>query len=783
MSKTLRTVAVIAGAVALVAATGGAALAALAPAGMAGTATLAGISAATLATVATVASVASTLASIGAQLTAKKPPARGTINQVIIAAEPVSPCIIGRTYSGGVLRHDVGYGPTLKKVKNPYRGMVLVYSVAGPIEEFEGLYLDFQPVSFSGTAATGYYASYLYRDFRLGLASETALTPFWAGMPNWTSAHKLSGKAAVLWNLKFDKDAKRYASGVPIQGAVCRGVKCYDPRKDDTYPGGVGSHHWADPGDTAAFDAAKLTWEWSECPGLQSLKYALGSWARDEDDPDAKYEKVFGVGLPPDGIIVQDFVTLSNICDANGWKVGGVVYEPGDRWANLKRILEAGAAEPMWRGGKLGLRFNAPRLSLHTLTADDLADEDVDATAQQTWAARLNGIRPKYRSEANKWEYVQSDLVSIASYLTEDGEEKIEEQQYDLIQQKNQAAQIAAYKLLNGRELAPIVVPCKPHMRHFGPGDMLTLDLPDHGLGGIDAIILKRQIDPARMVVTFTFMSESEGKHDFALGRTGTAPPTPALTTGEDRDDIATEIVRGADGFSVAPSSWVRAISCTYAGTPKTGQFPLSAAYYVYQGSEDISEDALTTFSLTTTNCVAALGGANDRVLTIDAMSADRASAQVTISHDGTVVSVASVNLTKVRDGGSVNSATDSTLSVNSSGSYGAVSGGPLTLNVGPDGTIQVDVNLNYGASSGTGALAGKIQYRTTPGSGSWTDMAAEESDPYGATVGEPSSLTLSASIAGPSSAADWEFQLLTRRSSGTGTLVALDGAMTVGWS
>ena len=92
-------------------------------------------------------------------------------------------------------------------------------------------------------------------------------------------------------------------------------------------------------------------------------------------------------------------------------------------------------------------------------------------------------------------------------------------------------------------------------------------------------------------------------------------------------------------------------------------------------------------------------------------------------------------------------------------------------------------MNLNYGASSGTGALAGKIQYRTTPGSGSWTDMAAEESDPYGATVGEPSSLTLSASIAGPSSAADWEFQLLTRRSSGTGTLVALDGAMTVGWS
>lgn len=53
MSKTLRTVAVIAGAVAVIAATGGVALGALAPAGMAGTATVAGtgITAATLSSV------------------------------------------------------------------------------------------------------------------------------------------------------------------------------------------------------------------------------------------------------------------------------------------------------------------------------------------------------------------------------------------------------------------------------------------------------------------------------------------------------------------------------------------------------------------------------------------------------------------------------------------------------------------------------------------------------------------------------------------------------------
>ena len=768
MSKTLRKVAVIAGAVALVAATGGAALGAFAPAALAGTATIAGtgITAATLTTVATIASVASTLASIAAQMTAKKPPARGTINQVIISREALSPCILGRTYSGGVLRHDVGYGATLKKVKNPYRGQVIVYSVAGPCQALEGIYLDYAQIPVSGDAATGYYSGFLYRDYRRGLWNETALVPHFSGMPNWGSAYKLSSKAAILWNGKFDKDGKRFASGWPTSGAVWRGVVGYDARFDGSLPGGSGSQR----ADNEA------TWTYNEDPGSQGISYVLGRYRNGK--------KVFGVGLPADGIIVEDFVTLSNVCEANGWKVGGVVYEPGDRWANLKRIIETGAAKPLWRGGKLGLKVNMPRVSIYTVTDADLADGDVEVTAMQSWASRLNGIRPKYRSEANKWEYVQSDLVSVSTYLAEDGEEKIEERQWDLVQDKDQVAQLAAYDLVDSREM-PIILPCKPHMRHFGPGDMLTLDLPEHGLAGQDAIIMTRRPDPATMNVTFTLVTETTAKHAYALGQTGTAPPTPTLTTGEDKDDIANEVVRGADGYSVAPASWVKAISCANSGVPKAGQFPLTATFYVFQGANDISEDPLTTYSIVATNCAASLGGDNNRDLTIDAIMADEARVDITVTYDGTVIGVSSVRLTKVRDGGSVNSATDNTLTVNNSGSYGSANGGPLTLAVGPDGTVTVEVNLSYEATSGAGRLAGKVQYRTSPGSGAWTDMAAETQDPYGASSGEPSSLTFTASIAGPASAAGWEFQLLTRRYSGTGTLAAISGqtSMVVGWS
>ncbi|MES2173840.1 MAG: hypothetical protein V4523_07820 [Pseudomonadota bacterium] len=545
MSGTLRKVALIAGAVALVATGVGAAAGAgvFGAAGVGAAGTVAGVSTATISSIATYASLAATVASVGAQVTAKKPGAKGSVNSVTIDTDALAPYLMGRTYYGGVLRHDVGYGATLNKVKNPYRGMVIVYSVAGPLEGLEGQYLDYQQIPFSGSAATGYYAGFLYRDFRLGQTPDTALAPFWAGMPNWGADYKLSGKAAILWNLKFDKKAKRFASGVPIQGAVWKGVKCYDPRKDSTYPGGMGGHRWADPADTAAFSAAKATWEWSECPGLHGLKYALGSYALDEADSGAKYRKVFGVGLPAAGIMIEHFIALANVCDANGWKVGGVIFEPGDRWTNLKDILQAGGAEPLFIGGKLGLKINAPRVSLDTVTPADLADDDAEITAMQSWRDRRNGIIPKYRSEANKWDYVQSDLVQIAAFVTEDGEEKNEERRYNLVQGKDHAAQLAGYELYNGRERFPLKLACKPRLRKYGPGDMLTLALPDHDLDGVDAVIQDRSIDPATMVVTLTLMEETPGKHETVLALTGTAPPPPTLVSPEDRDDISSAII------------------------------------------------------------------------------------------------------------------------------------------------------------------------------------------------------------------------------------------------
>lgn len=509
MSKVLKVVGVVAGVAALVAGT-------IATAGI-GTAAFAAVAG----SVATYAGLAAGVASLGAQALAKKPPAQGSVTQITIAANSETPCIIGETYFGGVLRHDVGYGGKVGKVQNPYRGMVIVYSI-GLVQALVTQYADFLPVSFSSGAATGYYSGFMYADSQLGASPESsALTPQWGSMPGWGSSYKLSGKAAILWGLKFDKDGKIYTSGVPQLGAVWQGVMAYDPTLDSTRPGGSGSHRIDD----------ESTWEYSENPRDHALSYIYGRYV------DGK--KVFGIGLAEDAIDIAAFTAWGNVCEANGWKVGGVIFEPGDRWANLKRIMAAGSAEPIFAGGVLSVKYDAPRVSLVTITPDDYSDGAYRTKGMQTWRDRINTIVPKYRSADHKWEYVESDAVTDAGYLAEDGEEKIDTYQIDLCQDKDQAAQLATYKLVNGREMFPIERNLKPEFRFYRPGDMVTIDDPEGGLIEQDCVIVRRSVDPQTLAVRLVLMSETTDKHDFALGVTGTAPPTPTLLDPADRDDVA----------------------------------------------------------------------------------------------------------------------------------------------------------------------------------------------------------------------------------------------------
>jgi len=688
--------------------------------------------------IAAIAGAVAVVAGIGAQLLYKPPPAKGSVNGIVIGAENARPYVVGRSYGGGALIHDVGYGPTTNKVPNPYRAMVMVYSGGGPIDGFESFQSDFASVGYSGTAATGYFAGFMWRSFQLGLLGSSALTGNFGAIPQWSSAHKLSGLAAVLYSLKFDRDGKVFASGVPQLGAVMRGVLCYDPRKDSTYPGGSGTHRWADPSNTSAHDAARATWQYTRDPGLHALNYALGRWERDTSSGSSVYKKTMGIGLPIEGIKVSDFVALANVCDANSWYCDGIVFEPGDRWANIKDMLAAGGAQPVFDGGLLGVMLSAPRVALDTITAQDLADDEVSVGAMQSWRARLNAVIPKYRSENHKWEYVSADRVAVPSYRTEDGEDKVETIQYNLVTGVNQAAQLAAYALTDGRELGEITLTAKSRLRLYPPGSLMTLNLPEAGLASVPCVILKRTVDPATMNVQLVLRGETAAKHAYALGNTGTPPPTPTLVTtatlDSTSDDVSTVQVQDAQ-LTVAVTPLAE-IGCDNSGAPTTDELPRRVSVRVSQGANSVKLSDDTQYSATFTNLTATIdttnGSATKGDFVVTAMSANEGYADVIVTVGGAAQTVVRTVFKKVLAAasapGGVGSkvASDSTLNAISTTAFVRVSD-TMTLTLATGERFYGTGSLDYYCSGTTTALRDatvKWGYRLV-GGGAFTDFAA----------------------------------------------------------
>lgn len=506
MSGALKVVGVVLGAVAVVA-TAGAALGVA----MGGTMMLSGVASA--ATIASIAGGAAAVVSSISQAIAKPPNARGSVSQIVIAADAPQPYVMGEGYTAGVLRHRTAYGGKVDKVHNPYLFDAIVYSGGGPVQSIAP--------RVDGAAVGAYYSGWLYTTSQLGLCPQpTALSPQWPGATGWGASHKLSGQAAIGWSFQFDKEGKVFASGLPQTGAYGQWVKVYDPRLDSTQPGGSGSHRLGN----------ESTYGYSDNPALHAATYAYGRYQNGK--------RVIGMGLPADAIDWQVVAAWANTCQLNNWRLFGVVYEPADRWANLVDICAAGGAEPI-PGAILSFRYQAPRVALDTITESDIAEEDCTVCAMQSYRDRVNIVIPKRLFPNANWELMSDVEVAVAAYIDDDGEERPREWPFNFVKDSKQARELAAYKLVDTRELFPIELTCIPRLRGYRPGDCLHLSLPQLGLDH-DAIILHREFDPATLKVKLTLISETAGKHAFALGQSSAAPPTASLSpNGAERDETA----------------------------------------------------------------------------------------------------------------------------------------------------------------------------------------------------------------------------------------------------
>lgn len=525
MSHFLRTAAEVIG-VAALAVTGVGAIA--------GAGALAGIGIASTATLATDLGLAAAGAGVLGALTAKKP--AQIANPMDWQSNPQAgiPHIMGRMYFGGQIVYRQTFGKD-----NVNETINTVYST-GPIKGIEGWY-------FSGvlTAIDASGHPDITDGQKVYLASQLGRQPEPAQLggtnnPGITTASKLSGLAASTVTLTYDTNGGHTFTTEPQIGAVFLGAPVYDPRKDSTYPGGDGPQRWND----------ETTWSFTgyDNPGLKAASYLIGYRHNGK--------KVIGLGLPYASINFAQLVECANVCDANGWKLGGVFYSTDNKWQVYSRILQAGGAVPNRTGTVTGCLVNTPRVSLATFEIDDIiGDWSIQAT--QSRRDRINSVIPSFMAEQSvtgeatnsdgdtvlqtivTWGMAPAGAVKVDDYVTLDGGERQKEISYPFVTgvstdnlAPNQVAQLARYDIENAREFGPISLPMKPRWMGYRPGDVITggASLTELGLVGQDIMLLQRQFHPASMTVTFTARSETAAKHPFALGQTTTAPPTPSLS-------------------------------------------------------------------------------------------------------------------------------------------------------------------------------------------------------------------------------------------------------------
>ncbi|WCT78870.1 phage tail protein [Novosphingobium humi] len=422
------------------------------------------------------------------------------------------PYVMGRTLVSGNI-----VAKLLRGSNNAFQALVTVLSI-GPVHAYEASYMNKTtmtwmvrpPLSSDGVAeAANGYRGYIWEQRTLGLCPEAYAPGQTEGFAGWTSEHKLSGLASVFNVFWYNSKDSNTLTAIPSPAWLIEGVLVYDPRLDSTYPGGSGPCRALD----------ESTYVYSEDPHLHALTWCLGRWQNGV--------RVAGLGAPISRINVASFVEGANLNDARGWKLGGQVYtRPDTPWNSLKAMLQAGGAQPAQPGGIITAINRAPRVSLATITHADIIGKCTFSGTQKR-RNRPNGIIPQYRSEAHDWEMVSAQLVQVPDYVALDGGERTKEISYPLVQDVHQVAQLAAYDICDAREAGPGTIPLKPAWMNYAIGDCVTFQ-PQEGWS-IKVMITGRQIDPNTGSITYTVRGETDAKHDFALGKTGVAPPMASL--------------------------------------------------------------------------------------------------------------------------------------------------------------------------------------------------------------------------------------------------------------
>lgn len=213
----------------------------------------------------------------------------------------------------------------------------------------------------------GSSANHMWVKFYSGTLGQTAdaeLVSHSDPPTRWTEDHRFAGHAYAIVTIRYNKNEDDLRS-IPSFHFIMKGLRLYDPRKDDTQPGGSGAHRWAD----------QSTYEWTENPAIQLYNYKRGIYLNDV--------LILGEGCSDLDIDLDYVVAAANLSDEEVEYTDteatlprytcGVLVDAGMSPQQVCSIFEqAMGGVGMISGGKYAPIPAAARSSVMTILDDDI---------------------------------------------------------------------------------------------------------------------------------------------------------------------------------------------------------------------------------------------------------------------------------------------------------------------------------------------------------------------------------------------------------------------------
>ncbi len=215
-------------------------------------------------------------------------------------------------------------------------------------------------VAHYGVSGFGNLISIRFYDGRPGQGVDTKLVSDTAALGNkWKATSVGAGLTYVVVEREYD--AALFEKGRPQFEFILRGLREYDPRKDDTIAGGSGDHRLDDP----------ATWEFSTNPPLHRLNYQIGLRGL------ISGRTLIGEGKSLGQLDLDSYFAAMNVCDTlrNGkptYACSLYVTGDDDHTEVLKEFDDAMAGYALNRRGLSGVIPGAPQIPVLEITADDI---------------------------------------------------------------------------------------------------------------------------------------------------------------------------------------------------------------------------------------------------------------------------------------------------------------------------------------------------------------------------------------------------------------------------